>query len=185
MIYPVSLGLAAVVAGLLLLVSHLPVLFLPSKAPHLLASLPRHRILGWVLLALATLWFATLLGRIDLMEYTPHRLKFVLAVLVVGGLSAVYLEDFLAARALGALLLLAAQVLLDAAFLRDETSRLAVTCTAYAWIIAGMLLVGMPYLSRDVLAWLNDRPPRLTLAASLGAAWGLVLLVLGLAVYRL
>jgi len=183
MIYPVSLATVALFVGFLYVVLHGAVWWKSASAPALLKTLPRHRALGWVLLALATLWFALLLGNIDLMEYTPHRRIFVMAVLVIGGLSAVYLTEFLTARALGALLLLGAQVLLDAAFLQNETSRLVVTVTAYGWIIAGMFLVGMPYVLRDVIAWLAAKSIRLRVAAAAGTLWGGLLLFLGLFVY--
>lgn len=183
MIYPVSLALVAFVVGLLYVVSHGWIWWKGPAAAPFLAALPRHRPLGWALLGAATLWFAILLGNIDLMEYTPHRQTFVLAVLLLGGFSAVYLTEFLTARALGALLLLASQILLDAAFLRDESSRLVLTITAYAWIVAGMFLVGMPYVMRDAIGWLSRDGLRLRVAAAAGTLWGLLLLALGLFVY--
>lgn len=183
MIYPVSLALVAVVVGLLYILLHGVCWWKSTSAPAFLATLPRHRPLGWLLLTLATLWFAGLLGTIDLMEYTPHRQTFVFAVLVIGGLSAIFLTEFLTARALGALLILAAQVLLDAAFPHSSLSRLAVTLTAYGWIIAGMFLVGLPYLQRDAIAWLAAHPRRFQAAAAAGTLWGLALLFLGFFVY--
>ena len=56
-------------------------------------------------------------------------------------------------RALGILCLLAAEPLLDAAFLRYETSRLLVTVFAYLLIVAGLFWVTMPYLLRDQINW--------------------------------
>jgi hypothetical protein len=148
-----------------------------------LRAFPRHKTAGWILLAAATAWFAFLLGTIDLMEYTPQRRLFVILVLLLGGFSAVYLREFLAVRSLGALLLLAAQVLLDAAFLRDEASRLAITLTAYGFVAAGMAFVGAPYWLRDAVEWLATRESRFRAAAWAGAAWGLLLLAFGLCVY--
>ena len=51
-----------------------------------------------------------------------------------------FVEEFLAVRALGILFLLAAEPLLEAAFLRYETSRLLVTVFAYLLIVAGLVL---------------------------------------------
>ena len=51
-----------------------------------------------------------------------------------------FVDEFLAVRALGILCLLAAEPLLDAAFLRPETSRLLVTVLAYLMIVAGLIL---------------------------------------------
>ena len=49
----------------------------------------------------------------------------------------------------GILCLLAAEPLLEAAFLRPETSRLLVTMLAYLMIVVGLFWVTMPYLLRD------------------------------------
>ena len=37
---------------------------------------------------------------------------------------------------------------------------------AYAWIIAGMFFVGMPYLLRDWITWLTQKPSRWKLASA-------------------
>ena len=64
-----------------------------------------------------------------------------------------FVEEFLAVRALGILCLLAAEPLLDSAFLRYETSRLLVTVFAYLLVVAGLFWVTMPYLLRDQINW--------------------------------
>jgi hypothetical protein len=183
MIYSFSLAQVALVLGVLYILSHGWAAWRPQHAKTFLLAFPRHPLIGWVLLAAATLWFAGLLATIDLMEYTPHRSKFVLGVLLLGAGCAHYMREFLAVRSLGALLLLSAQVLLDAAFLRDEPARLVITLTAYAYVAAGMALVGAPYLLRDMLQWLGANEPRFRAAALGGAAFGVLLLVLGLWIY--
>ncbi|HEY4757283.1 MAG TPA: hypothetical protein VIH43_01895, partial [Chthoniobacterales bacterium] len=74
--------------------------------------------------------------------------------LPIGYLLAVFfVDEFLAVRALGILCLLVAEPLLDAAFLRYETSRLLVTVFAYLLIIAGLFWVAIPYVLRDQINW--------------------------------
>ena len=58
------------------------------------------------------------------------------------GLVLRFVGEFLAVRALGILCLLAAEPLLDAAFLRYEPSRLLLTVLAYLLILAGFILGG-------------------------------------------
>lgn len=183
LIYSFSLSQVAVALGLAYLITHGWAVWRPQAAMSVLRAFPRHGLAGWVLLALATLWFVGLMATIDLMEYTPHRAKFVLGTLVLGGLSAHFMREFLAVRSLGVLLLLVAQVLLDAAFLRDETSRLVVTVTAYAYVVAGMFMVGAPYMMRDAIAWLTKNELRFRIAAGLGTAFGLLLLFLAAVAY--
>jgi hypothetical protein len=64
-----------------------------------------------------------------------------------------FVDEFLAVRALGILCLLAAEPLLDAAFLRYEPSRLLVTVFAYLLIVAGLFWVAIPYILRDQINW--------------------------------
>ncbi|PYI95079.1 MAG: hypothetical protein DMF00_16610 [Verrucomicrobia bacterium] len=64
-----------------------------------------------------------------------------------------FVDEFLAVRALGILCLLAAEPLLDAAFLRYESSRLLITVFAYLLIVAGLFWVSIPYVLRDQINW--------------------------------
>jgi hypothetical protein len=86
-------------------------------------------------------------------EFSSFR-KPLLFILPVGFLLVLrFVDEFLAARALGILFLLGAEPLLDAAFFRNETSRLLVTVFAYILIVAGLFWVTMPYLLRDQINW--------------------------------
>jgi hypothetical protein len=76
-----------------------------------------------------------------------------------------YVEEFLAVRAVGMLALLAAEPLLEAAFMRHETSRLLLVLLAYVWIINGLFWVGMPWVMRDQIAWVTAKMRRYRAAA--------------------
>ena len=54
-------------------------------------------------------------------------------ILVATFLTFRYVDEFLAVRALGILLLLLAEPLIEAAFLRPEAGRLLLVALAYAW----------------------------------------------------
>ena len=88
-----------------------------------------------------------------------------------------FVEEFLVARALGMLLLLAAEPLLESAALRDEPSRLLLTVLAYAWAVAGLAFVGMPYLLRDLLDWFAASPVRWKISCLGGMVYGIALIV--------
>ena len=77
-------------------------------------------------------------------------------------------------------LVLAAEPMLEAAFLRPETSRLLVVTLAYVWAVLGMFYVGTPYVLRDQIAWLSKSPQRWTGAAIAGLAYGIAVLGAGL-----
>jgi hypothetical protein len=117
------------------------------------------------------------------MEYTPHRPKFLVGFTVIAIASAFFLRDFLAVRASGVILLLLAKVLLDAAFLRDESSRYLITVLAYIFVFKGMALVAWPYLMRDGIDWLYQNHRRPPICFSIGTGLGILLILAGLFVY--
>ncbi len=86
-------------------------------------------------------------------EFSSFRRPLLIALPIGYGLVLRFVGEFLAVRALGILCLLAAEPLLDAAFLRYETSRLFVTAFAYLLILAGLFWVAIPYLLRDQINW--------------------------------
>ena len=94
-----------------------------------------------------------------------------------------YVDEFLAVRALGILCLLAAEPLLDAAFLRPELSRLLVTVLAYVMIVAGLLWVTMPYLLRDQISWSTNSAGRWRVLSGVGFLFGLAILACAMVVY--
>jgi len=183
MIYSVSLPHVALAVGFLLSLLYGLIVFRPALAETLLKQFPRHYPTGLVLSALALGWFLWLLATMDLMEYTPHRTKFLFGFSILGGATAFYLREFLAVRALGILLLLLAKVMLDAAFLRDDVARLAVVLLAYALILKGMIIVVWPYLVRDGLTWFFGQPERAKWCGCGGFALGVILILLGAVVY--
>jgi len=117
------------------------------------------------------------------MEYTRFRPLFVLGVVGLGVTSWLYVREFIAVRSLGILFLLGGDVMLDAAFLRQDIARLLVVSYAYVIIIEGMVMVGAPYLLRDAIGWGLATPLRGKFLLGAGLLFGLVLLGLGLFVY--
>jgi hypothetical protein len=115
---------------------------------------PRSRVTGVVLLTICLAWTFWLVATIQMGEFSSFR-RPLLFVLPIGyALTLFFVDEFLAVRALGILCLLAAEPLLDAAFLRYETSRLLVTVFAYLLIIAGLFWVAIPYVLRDQINWI-------------------------------
>ncbi len=81
-------------------------------------------------------------------------------------------------------LLLVAEPVLEAAFLRPETSRLLLVVLAYAWATLGMFYVGMPYLLRDQISWLQKTDARWRAACLAGLAYGVAVLICSATLYR-
>ena len=152
MIYHLSLHTAGAVAGAALLFIGL-VGFVSPQLGNMARRFPRSRVAGVVLLTVALVWTFWLLVTIPMGEFSAFRRPLLIALPIGYVLTLYFVDEFLAVRALGILCLLAAEPLLDAAFLRYETSRLLVTVLAYLLIIAGLFWVAIPYVLRDQINW--------------------------------
>src|SRR5207245_4421226 len=106
-----------------------------------LKRFPRSGIAGVVLLTLTLLWSFWLLATMEMGEFASFRRPLLIALPIGYVLVLRFVEEFLAIRALGILCLLAAEPLLEAAFFRNETSRLLVTVFAYLLILRGLFWV--------------------------------------------
>jgi len=153
MIYHLSLHTAGILAGLFLLLVSVPSLVRPDLARSWFTSLPRSRVAGIALLSIAFLWSFWLLATMEMGEFSSFRKPLLIGTPIGFFLVLRFVDEFLAVRALGILFLLAAEPLLEAAFLRYESSRLLVTVFAYVLVVAGLFWVTMPYLLRDHIAW--------------------------------
>ena len=172
-----SLKTTGLVLGGLLLAVHLLALARTEEAIRLAKTFPRSRAWGIALMVVAGVWGVFVMSHTDMGEFFDWRRRLQITLPVTVLLMILYVPEFLAVRALGTVLLLAASPVLHAAFLKPQVSRLLLSILAYVWIIAGMYFVGMPYLLRDWIGWLSDKPLRWKLAALGGAAYGAVMLV--------
>jgi hypothetical protein len=176
MIYSFSLQLTGILVGLLLVASHSFALTAPTLTKSFLHELPRSRTWGTIFLAISAGWALWLVCTIDLGEFARMRTLLILAVPVGAVLTWLFVDEFLAVRALGILALLAAEPLLEAAYLRPETTRLILVTLAYVWILSGLFLVGMPYILRDLSAWVLGSGARYRLGAIAGIICGVAIL---------
>ena len=153
MIYDLSLRTAGLLAGGFLLLVSVPGIALAGPVRSALARLPRSFAAGAVLLTIAFIWSFWILATMEMGEFSGFRRPLMIALPIGYVLTLRFVNEFLAVRALGMILLLAAEPLLEAAFLRHEQSRLFVTVLAYILIVKGLFWVTMPYLLRDQIAW--------------------------------
>jgi len=152
MIYHLSLYTAGLIAGAFLVVVGLLGLVKPDFA-QVVKQFPRSRVAGVVLLTICLAWTFWLVATIQMGEFSSFRRPLLIALPIGYVLALFFVDEFLAVRALGILCLLVAEPLLDAAFLRYESSRLLVTVFAYLLIISGLFWVAIPYVLRDQINW--------------------------------
>jgi hypothetical protein len=176
MIYSLSLEAALLSVGILLVSSHLAALFLEKTVQRHLLAFPRSAAAGNILFILAAVYFGSLVAWTDLGEFTAMRPNFLMATALACVLTLRFVQEFLSVRALGMLLLLVAEPLLEAAWMRPEGARLFLVVLVYAWIVGGLFCIGMPYLLRDAIAWVTSVGWRWRAAVWGGIAYGIVLL---------
>lgn len=171
------LKLTGFLVGLWLIASHAFALLKPDLVKPWLQRFPRHDQLGVVLVVIAFAWSFVIWSGMDLGEFFRYER---IGQLILIGMCAgvvIYVREFLAVRALGFLLILAAAPLLDSAFLKDPSSRLWLVAFAYAIALKGMFWVGMPYLMRDQIRWILAKEARYKIGAAAGALYGVVILL--------
>lgn len=172
-----------ILLGLILLAGHLWAYLKPAQTQAFLRDFPRNYAWGVILLSICFFWGMMIIQHMDMGEFFHLRRWFL--IIVPAGFVGVlfYVREFISVRALGSLMLLAAGPMLCAAFLQPQLSRLLIPILAYAWIIAGMFFVGMPFLMRDAITWVTANPARWNLASISGIIYGVLLLIAALLFY--
>jgi hypothetical protein len=178
MIYHFSLQIAALFAGAILCLLGAVGFAMEGSARNLLASFPRSRGAGIVLLAIDLVWSFWLVSTMEMGEFSAFRRPFLFALPIGFFLTLRYVDEFLAVRALGILALLVAEPLLDAAFFRYESSRLVLTVLAYLLIVLGLTWVMVPYKLRDQINWFSKTTARWRGISVFGFAYGATLIAL-------
>ena len=176
MIYSLKLETAFILVGVLLIVAPALALAMPAAVRGWLRSFPRSRNWGLALVTIAAIWFFFLVARMDLGEFTNWRQTVLIATPIAWILTWKYVDEFLAVRSLGMIVLLAAEPLLESAFLRPEPAAQLLRVLVYVWIVFAMFWVGTPYTLRNQIAWLSAAERRWRVAALAGLAYGALLI---------
>jgi len=175
-----QLGIWAIGTGAVFAVGALLLLTTPASAARALAAFPRNVWAGRVLAGVALAWSAWLawdmpMGFVDAYKQWLYVLTPVVYLLVIW-----LMEEMLAARAFGGLLLLVAEPMLSAARQPGLSAwRLTVVLVVYAWIVAGIALVLGPYWFRKTAEAICGSAGRCRATGAGGLAIGILLAALG------
>jgi len=178
-----DLAIVTCVLGSGIVVLNLPAVLAPSKYRKGIIAFPRSRWAAWILTAVALTWTASIVLHAPLGRF-EHFKPAVYVVAPVGFLLiSALLDELLAARALGGLLLLLGNPLLNIARWHESPLRLVLTVLVYLWVVFGIMLVLSPYRFRQATAPWVENNLRCRLAGCVGLLIGGLLLFLGSQIY--
>ncbi len=153
--------------------------FFPAPLRAALEAFPRSKWPGWLLAAIGVFWIAWVVNHAALGRFTGLKPFVPFAAVALFAGMVWLLDELLAPRALGGLLLLIANPLLNGVRWADSAWRLVPVLIAYAWVIAGCMFLLHPWSFRKLARFVaaSDGRVRLTGVAKLVA--GAVLLGAG------
>lgn len=168
--------------GMILMLLSLFVLLFPERFRTQLAAVHAKSSAGTVLLGIDFLWVALLLFKADwnplcmpLFEFEGVRGILLILCPVIWFIMSSMAKEQIFARALGFFLLLMAIVPMSAAFLKDPASRILIPLWWYPVLTVAMFWVGKPYLFRDWMNKLAQRPALISGLAVFNFVYGLTI----------
>jgi uncharacterized protein YjeT (DUF2065 family) len=175
-------AIALVMASVLLALS-LPFAAAPDRAVAFLARFPRSRIAGGVLAAVSLFCAATVVYNAELGKFNSLKPGLMFLAVVAFFLVFFLMDELLAPRALGGLLLLCATPILNAARWHESAMRLVPVVIAYIVVLAGLFLVLNPYLFRKTVERIGVSQSRWRAIGGGGIAVSVILTALALLAY--
>lgn len=173
-----SLLLATLLPGLFLLFLGVPLLLNNSAWTTMLKRFPRSQRAAYVFFTAGAAWFLYAVWHLSPADFGDYRGYLFVGFALIAILSYKCVPDFLSVRGLSALILMAADPLLTAAYMEyEKPQRLLLVTFVYLCIAVAIWLGAQPWRMRDWLEWLLARPQRLRTFGGLLAAYGLILSV--------
>jgi len=171
-----SLTVATLLPGLLLLVLGVPLLVGHSGYTVALKAFPRSTTAAYVCFGGGAAWFLYAIWHLSPADFGDYRTLLFCAFAAIAVLSFKCVPDFLAVRGVCVLVLMAAMPLLDAAYMEyDRPQRLFMVTLVYLAISAAIWLGEQPGRLRDFIQCIFARPGRARLIGGVAAGYGLLL----------
>ena len=174
----------SLVLGLLICLPQIYGLLHPAAMGERARRLPRSETAGYGLMAAGTIWFLFVLQHENLADFDAYKTKLQIFFGLVGVGACIYLRDFLAVRGMAVLMLLMAKLVVDNARHADSAWRVLLVAIAYGWIVKGMIFTVSPWRCRDIIEWAFSTERRIRLLCALRLAVGILLVLLGLTVFK-
>lgn len=178
-----KLSSLAVGLGVLMSMPQLYGLLKPSEFAAAARRFPRSLAWGYALMGLGTVWFLWNLNAESISDFADYKKWMLSGFGILGVLTCVFVQDFLAVRGLSVVLLLLAKLMLDTARWEDSEWRLVIATWAYVLIVAGMWFTVSPWRLRDFIHWATANEKRIRIGSAVRLAFALFIVLLGLTVY--
>lgn len=172
-----SLFLAALLTSLgLLLVSSL-LLWNGPAVGALARAFPRSNRAAWVTMGLGAAWTLFRVTQLGEAEFGNYKNLIFVCFAFLAVLSFRYAPDFLSVRGTCILVLLVADVLLSASYMRHGMpAHLVLNIFVYLMIVLALYLAVSPFRARDFTKWLFVRPNRVRIFGTIIGLYGFILL---------
>lgn len=180
---PMKLSVLAIILGVLAL----PTLYgvaRPAKFAALVRRFPRYTPVGYLLMIGATAWFLAYLQQESIADFASFKPVLFTLFAAVGIGACLFVKDFLPVRGLAVLYLLLAKLMCDTARWVETEWRLVITTWAYVLVFLGMWFTISPWRMRDILNWCTANERRTRIVSGMRLAFGILVLILGLTVYK-
>jgi hypothetical protein len=170
-----SLTLATLIPGLLLLALGLPLVINHSGYAAALKAFPRSTTAAYLCFGAGAAWFLNAIWHLSPADFGDYHALLFVGFAAVAVLSFKSVPDFLAVRGMCVLVLMGAMPLLDAAYMEAPQQRKLMVAAVYVAIALAIWLGAQPYRLRDFIGWLFARPGRARVVGGALAGYGLLL----------
>lgn len=179
-----NISVIAVIIGMVYILAGLGLALGGGFVQRALGRFPRSQPAGIALAAMAMGWTAIILWNSPLGWFEPYRQWLPWLAVIIYLATVLLVDDLLAPRALGGLLLLVGAPVLDVIRWEPTSWRLALTVQAYIWVVAGMVLVFSPFRFRRLCEWIYKTGRRPVWAGAGVVGLGMIILGLTVTVFR-
>jgi hypothetical protein len=171
-----SLTLATLIPGLVLLVLGIPLLLNHTGYAAMLRAMPRSTTAAYLFFGVGAAWFLHAIWHLSPADFGEYRTYLFIGFLLVAILSFRCVPDFLAVRGLATVILMGALPLLEAAYMEyDKPQRLFMVSVVYLALSAAIWLGAQPWRLRDFFTWVFAQPARGRRIGAALAAYGVLL----------
>jgi len=181
-----KLSLLSILLGLGMGVPQVYGLARPAQLAAHARKFPRNLAAGVVLMLLGTAWFVWNVNIEPIADFSSFKPYMMVGFTVVGVLSCVFVQDFLAVRGLAVVFLLLGKLMVDTGrpHLGDSPFVEVIQVWAYVLIVAGIYFTITPWKLRDLVNWATATESRTRILSSVRLAFAVFIVVLGLTAFR-